>query len=85
MRVAQADTYSLLGEIIVPALLAATIDGMFDPETSALLSALDAWEFTCPTGLTSSDPPMTANNKTPTAAQGRRIHRLLRLPRHGAL
>lgn len=64
MLTAQSDTYSLLGEIIVPALLAATTDGMFDPETSALLSALDAWEFTCPTGLTSSDPLMTANNKS---------------------
>jgi penicillin amidase len=52
----QGDTYSLYGEIVVPALLDA-IDGVeLTPEEQAVVDALSAWDFTCPTGLASSDP-----------------------------
>jgi penicillin G amidase len=65
----QSDTLSVVGRIVVPQLLAATTNVTLDPSTQTLVDALTAWDYTCPTGLTSSDPLDTADNKDPDAAK----------------
>ncbi len=56
MTAIQGDTYSLYGELVVPVLLAAAEAATLDEDATALVEALDAWDFTCPTGLAESDP-----------------------------
>lgn len=53
----QGDTYSLYGSVAVPFLLTAA-QGMATKtaDEQALVDALTAWDFTCPTGLDGSDP-----------------------------
>jgi len=51
----QGDTYSLLAAQIVPAVLDAADDDLSD-EAKRIVSALEAWAYTCPTGLVGADP-----------------------------
>jgi penicillin G amidase len=62
MQEMQADTYSLYGSVVVPALLTAAAGASLTPEEQALSSALAAWAFTCPTGLDGTDPVMSASS-----------------------
>lgn len=68
MDAIQSDTLSLVGRRLVPYLLAATTNATFDPTTQALIDALAAWDFTCPTGLTTADPSPSADNKDAATA-----------------
>jgi penicillin amidase len=52
----QGDTYSLYGEIFVPAALAAAENATLTADEQAVIDALKTWSFTCPTGLDGSDP-----------------------------
>lgn len=52
----QGDTYSLYGELVVPVLLDATAAATLDEEATAVVEALEAWNFTCPTGIDGDDP-----------------------------
>jgi len=51
----QGDTYSLLAAQIVPAILDAAGDDL-SAAAQTLVGALEAWEYTCPTGLTGAEP-----------------------------
>lgn len=52
------DTHSLLGEVVVPAVLTAAAGMTPTADEQAVIDALTAWQFTCPTGLDGSDPVM---------------------------
>lgn len=52
----QFDDHSLLGEWIVPKLLDATEGAELSEEAETLVGAMRDWDFTCPTGLATSDP-----------------------------
>jgi penicillin amidase len=52
----QGDDYSLYGELVVPVLLAATAAATLDADATALVEALEAWSYTCPTGIEGDDP-----------------------------
>lgn len=56
MHTIQADTFSLPGQLIVPALLEAAEGAELSARATAVVDSLKAWQFTCPTGLTGSDP-----------------------------
>lgn len=58
MSAAQADTYSLLGARNLPVILGALQPSGVGPsaEAQAVIDALSAWQYTCPTGLTTRDP-----------------------------
>lgn len=56
MHAIQADTFSLPGELIVPALLETAEGAELSERANALVAALGSWELTCPTGLTGSSP-----------------------------
>ena len=63
MQAIQHDTSSLYGAIVVPAVLAAAQTAGLTAGEQALVDALGAWGYTCPTGLDGADPladPMTA-------------------------
>ena len=61
MLALQSDTYSLYGEIVVPALVEA-LDGVdLTAEEQDVLDALTAWGNTCPTGLDGADPATAEN------------------------
>jgi len=51
----QGDTYSLLAAMIMPTLLDSADDGL-PANAKKIVAALEAWDFTCPTGLTGADP-----------------------------
>jgi penicillin amidase len=57
MQSIQADVRSSLGEMTVPAILAAVdVDGiMLSAEAQLVRDALAAWDFECPTGLATTD------------------------------
>ena len=65
MQEMQADTYSLYGSVVVPALLAAAGGATLTPDEQALVDALAAWAFTCPTGLDGIDPVMSTKSADP--------------------
>lgn len=56
MTAIQGDTFSLYGEMVTPLLLEAAAAMELDADQQALVDALEAWDFTCPTGLATSDP-----------------------------
>ena len=62
------DTYSLLGEVMVPALLTAAAGMTLTPDEQSLVDALAAWQLTCPTGLDGSDPEMAGKSTDATEA-----------------
>jgi penicillin amidase len=75
MNAIVSDVHSLIGERMVPAILAIAND----PETSAsfegqkVINALEDWDFSCPTGLdgTNSDmSPLVSDQAELTAASG---------------
>ena len=68
----QSDTFSLLGEIVAPEMVAAAAGATLSPEASAVVSALENWDYTCPTGLATSDPAGAASTDAAelAAAQG---------------
>lgn len=61
MLALQLDTHSLLGEWIVPKLLAAAEEAELSAEAETLLGVLAEWDYTCPTGLATSDPKGAAH------------------------
>ena len=56
MLAIQSDTRSLLGENLTPFLLDNTDRASLSVNAARIYDALDAWSYTCPTGLTSTDP-----------------------------
>jgi penicillin amidase len=52
----QGDTFSLYGELVTPLLLEAAEDMTLGADEQALVDALAGWDYTCPTGLATSDP-----------------------------
>jgi penicillin G amidase len=52
----QGDTYSLYGELVVPVVLAAVENATLTEGEQALVDALAAWQYTCPTGLEGEEP-----------------------------
>lgn len=56
MNAMHGDTYSLFGEVVVPALLTAAAGMTPTADEQAVIDALGAWQLTCPTGLDGSDP-----------------------------
>src|SRR5690606_27689558 len=47
----QLDTHSLLGEWVVPFVLAAAEEGELSEDAERLVGVLREWNYTCPTGL----------------------------------
>lgn len=68
----QLDTHSLLGEWIVPRLLAATDEAELSPTAETMAEVLRRWEYSCPTGLSGSDPQSAphADEEVRREAQG---------------
>ncbi|MEJ7732098.1 MAG: penicillin acylase family protein [Polyangiaceae bacterium] len=64
----QGDTYSLLGELVVPPLLAAAETATLDADTQAVVDALSTWQLTCPTGLDGSGPETAGDDPDPAVA-----------------
>ncbi len=52
----QGDTFSLYGEALTPVILSIAATATLTPEEQALVDALGAWSFRCPTGVDGSDP-----------------------------
>ncbi len=52
----QGDTFSYLGELIVPKIAAAAEGAELSATAQALLASMVAWDRTCPTGLVGHDP-----------------------------
>ncbi|MGB8223161.1 MAG: penicillin acylase family protein [Polyangiales bacterium] len=70
-----SDVYSLIGERMVPGMLAIANDPNTMPslEGQKVVNALEAWDFTCPTGLdgTNADlSPLVSDQAELTAASG---------------
>ncbi len=61
MNAIQGDTLSLYGEIVVPAVLAAANGQTLTADEQAVVDALAAWQYTCPTGVDGSDPVASPN------------------------
>lgn len=61
VRAIVGDTFSLIGEQSTPVLLALVERDDLSADAQALYDALDAWQFTCPTGLQGSDPTSAAS------------------------
>lgn len=56
MREIQGDVHSLLGEMTVPAILAAVDGATLTERAQTVVATLAAWDFECPTGLSGTDP-----------------------------
>lgn len=56
MKTIQGDTFSLYGEFVVPAVLDAAMGATLNANEQAVIDALEAWQFTCPTGIDGNDP-----------------------------
>jgi len=52
----QGDTYSLYGELVVPAVLESLEGATLSAAAQELVLALTAWQYTCPTGLEGEAP-----------------------------
>ncbi len=52
----QADTYSVLGEVLAPVMVDGAQGAALDATETAVVDALSAWAYTCPTGLEGTDP-----------------------------
>ncbi len=68
MLALQGDTFSLYGELFVPAVLAAANGQTLTAQEQELVDALTAWQYTCPTGLDGSDPEMSPDSADATEA-----------------
>lgn len=64
----QGDTFSLYGEVVVPAVLAAASGQTLTPEEQDVVDALTAWQLTCPTGVDGSDPVASPDSPDATEA-----------------
>ncbi len=64
----QGDTRSLYGGIIVPLALTAAQTMTKTSDEQAVVDALTAWQYTCPTGLDGSDPMTSAKTADPAIA-----------------
>jgi penicillin amidase len=70
-----SDVYSLIGSRMVPKILdlADSPDVMVTPEGRKVLNALEAWDYTCPTGLDGTDSessPLSSDSEELLAASG---------------
>jgi penicillin amidase len=70
MQSIQSDVYSLVGEVMTPAILAAVADATLDDDAQDIADALAAWDFECPTGLAGTDPEGPADPDTAASARG---------------
>ncbi len=68
MLALQGDTYSLYGEAVVPALLAALDGADLTTAEQDVVDALSDWDLTCPTGLDGDDPETAANTSDPESS-----------------
>ncbi|MEQ9321554.1 MAG: penicillin acylase family protein [Polyangiaceae bacterium] len=68
MNAMHGDTYSLFGEVVVPAALTAAAGMTPTAAEQAVIDALTAWQLTCPTGLDGSDPVAAMNVADATVA-----------------
>ena len=70
-----SDVHSLIGERMRPGLLALANDGQTTPGLNGakVISALENWDFTCPTGLDGADSensPLSSDSDELLAASG---------------
>jgi penicillin amidase len=70
-----SDVYSLIGQRMVPGMLAIANDPQTapTPEGEKVIAALEAWDFSCPTGLDGTDSensPLTTDPQELLAASG---------------
>jgi penicillin G amidase len=63
----QGDTFSLYGEALTPLILDSAATAMLTPEEQAVVDALAAWHFTCPTGVDGHDPQTAPDDADATA------------------
>src|SRR5690606_12151442 len=56
MQAIQADVRSLVGEAVAPEVVEALDGEELEPAGQAVVDALAAWDYQCPTGLAASDP-----------------------------
>ncbi|NUP05442.1 MAG: penicillin acylase family protein [Polyangiaceae bacterium] len=68
MTAIQGDDFSLYGEFVVPAILAAAEGATLTAEEQDVIDALAAWNYTCPTGLDGSDPVAAGDDPDATTA-----------------
>ena len=64
----QGDTYSWLAAQLLPVLLEGLDPSALHPVAAQLLTRLQGWDYTCPTGLTAADPVAAAAASGPEAA-----------------
>ncbi|HTE55935.1 MAG TPA: penicillin acylase family protein [Kofleriaceae bacterium] len=70
MESIQSDVYSLLGELLTPAILAA-VDGVkLDADAQAVVDALASWDFECASGLAGIEPDAPADPATALSGRG---------------
>jgi acyl-homoserine lactone acylase PvdQ len=65
----QADTFSVIAEAIVPTLVQDLGNLGLTGTAATALGALDTWQYTCPTGLASSDPEGAVDPDATAAAE----------------
>ncbi len=63
------DTYSIIGALMTPEMLA-EFGTVTDANQSALVDALTAWQYTCPTGLSGEDPESAVDAANAAEARG---------------
>jgi penicillin amidase len=68
MHAMQGDAYSLYGEIVTPAILAAAAGQPLGLVETQVIDALAAWQYTCPTGLDGADPVASPDAADPALA-----------------
>ncbi len=68
MHAIQGDGFSLYGEFTVPVVLAVAATAILTPDEQAVVDALAAWQFTCPTGLDGTDPATAPDTADPAVA-----------------
>jgi penicillin G amidase len=64
----QGDTHSLYGTFVVPALVQAASTTTLGADEQELMDALEAWQFSCPTGLEGTDPVASPKSADPIEA-----------------
>ncbi len=64
----QGDDFSLYGEAVVPLVLASAQSATLTTDEQAVVDALTAWDFTCPTGVVGTDPMMATDDPDAAAA-----------------
>jgi len=63
----QGDAFSLYGEALVPVILASLATATLSAEEQAVIDALTAWQFTCPTGVDGYDAELSPDDSDATA------------------